>query len=706
MYSGIQQAESGTRGYVATGQQDYIQQQAAGIADARDHFRVVQTLIADNPQQERNLDRLALLNERKTTVMQNLVALRRDQGFADASQELRNGEGLRLMNEMRAQVDVMKAAESALLQARQTASRRSARVANALTALGTLLAVAFMLAAAGITRRDSVQRQQAEQRLRASEERYRTLFDSIDEGFCTIEMLFDENQKPLDYRFLEINPAFERQTGIQNARGRRMREIAPLHEEYWFQIYGKIAVTGEPARFENQAAQLHRWYDVYAYRIGEPRHQRVAILFNDITERKRAETALQESEAAFRTLAESVPQMVWMCTPDGLNIYFNQRWVDYTGLTLEESYGRGWNTPFHPDDKQPAWNAWNQATATGNQYQIESRLRAADGSYRWFLMRGEPLRDAAGHITKWFGTCTDIDDLKRATEGLRHANAYNRSLLEASLDPLVTISPDGKITDINEATVKVTGAPREKLVGTDFANYFTEPEKAREGYRRVFSQGFVTDYPLTIRHVDGRPTDVLYNASVYKDAAGSVLGVFAAARDVTALKQASEYARSLLEASLDPLVTIAPDGEITDVNKATEQITGLTRQELVGTDFSDYFTDPQKARAGYQQAYREGSVQDYELEVRHRDGHRHAGTLQRLLVSRRGGTSDGRIRGGARYYRAQASRGSPQRVLRRAGAFERRSAAVRLRSLPRPAGTAAHGGELHATAGQALPRKT
>jgi PAS domain S-box-containing protein len=106
------------------------------------------------------------------------------------------------------------------------------------------------------------------------------------------------------------------------------------------------------------------------------------------------------------------------------------------------------------------------------------------------------------------------------------------------LDPLVTISGDGKITDVNEATTSVTGVPREKLIGTDFSNYFTEPDKAQEGYRQVFAKGMVTDYPLTIRHVRGRLTDVLYNASVYRAEGGNVLGVFAAARDVTAQKQA------------------------------------------------------------------------------------------------------------------------------------------------------------------------
>ena len=120
-----------------------------------------------------------------------------------------------------------------------------------------------------------------------------------------------------------------------------------------------------------------------------------------------------------------------------------------------------------------------------------------------------------------------------AEPAAQSTSQYARSLIEASLDPFVTISPEGKITDVNEATVKVTGVPRRELIGTDFLNYFTEPERAREGYREVFEKGFVTDYPLTIRHRDGKLTDVLYNASVYRDASGRVLGVFAAARDVT-----------------------------------------------------------------------------------------------------------------------------------------------------------------------------
>jgi len=128
-------------------------------------------------------------------------------------------------------------------------------------------------------------------------------------------------------------------------------------------------------------------------------------------------------------------------------------------------------------------------------------------------------------------------ELEAFNLSIKRASLYARSLIEASTDPLVTISPEGKITDLNEAFVKVTGVSRNILIGTDFSNYFTEPERAREGYKKVFDVGFVADYPLTIHHDNGRLTDVLYNSSVYKDDKGAVLGVFAAARDVTAQKK-------------------------------------------------------------------------------------------------------------------------------------------------------------------------
>lgn len=182
-------------------------------------------------------------------------------------------------------------------------------------------------------------------------------------------------------------------------------------------------------------------------------------------------------------------------------------------------------------------------------------IAAGDLSHRV----GTAAQDEVGRLSRAFDAMTDaidqrvrertrelqlaVAERKRAEEVLKLANAYNRSLIEASLDPLVTIDTNGKVTDVNVATEKVTGCSREELIGTDFSDYFTEPMKARDGYRRVFQEGLVTDYALDIRRRDGYITPVLYNAAVYYDEAGNAIGVFAAARDITERKRAEDITK-------------------------------------------------------------------------------------------------------------------------------------------------------------------
>ena len=157
---------------------------------------------------------------------------------------------------------------------------------------------------------DVTDRKRAEESLRESEEKYRTLYSSIDVGYCIIEMVFEAGGMPIDYRFIEVNPAFERQTGLHEAEGRLMSDLVPGHEALWFETYGRVALTGEPVRFVNEAKGLNRWYDVYAFRFGEGESGRVAVLFSDITGRKRAEAErerlLAELDATISSIADGV----------------------------------------------------------------------------------------------------------------------------------------------------------------------------------------------------------------------------------------------------------------------------------------------------------------------------------------------------------------------------------------------------------------
>jgi len=350
-----------------------------------------------------------------------------------------------------------------------------------------------------------------------------------------------------------------------------------------------------------------------------------STIARDITERKKAEEAIQRAGAYNRSLIEVSLDPLVTISPDGTITDVNAATANVTGYSRKELIGTDFSNYFTEPDTAKAGYETVFRNGSVTDYALEILHR--NGRITPVLYNASVFRDRSGDIAGVFAAARDITERKKAEEAIRQAGAYNRSLIEASLDPLVTISPSGTITDVNAATVNVTGFGREELIGTDFSNYFTEPQKAKAGYEAVFRDGSVTDYGLEIRHRNGTVTPVLYNASVYRDGAGKITGVFAAARNITERKKAEEeikranaYNRSLIEASLDPLVTINPDGTISDVNEATVKATGFSRKELVGTEFSQYFTEPTRAKEGYEKVFSYGSVTDYGLEIRHRNG--------------------------------------------------------------------------------------
>jgi PAS domain S-box-containing protein len=342
----------------------------------------------------------------------------------------------------------------------------------------------------------------------------------------------------------------------------------------------------------------------------------------EVVERKRAEEKIREQA----DLLELTHDAIIVRDMNDRIVFWNRGAEETYGWTKEDAMGNVTHVFLQTQFPKPLAEITNDLLETG-RWQGELVHSKRDGSHLIVETRQVLTRGKEGKPLGTLETNRDITKRKRAEEALRTASLYTRSLIEASLDPLVTISVDGKIMDVNRATELATGVSREKLIGSDFSDYFTEPERARAGYQKVFSEGSVTDYPLAIRHTSGRTTEVLYNATVYRNEAGEVQGAFAAARDITELKKSEEavraaslYTRSLIEASLDPLVTISVDGKIMDVNRATELVTGVPREQLIGSDFSDYFNEPEKAREGYHEVFSEGSVTDYPLAIRHTSG--------------------------------------------------------------------------------------
>ena len=279
--------------------------------------------------------------------------------------------------------------------------------------------------------------------VREGEARYRTLFEAIDAGFCIIELLFAADGTPIDYRFLEVNPAFARQSGLTDAVGRRMRELVPEHEQHWFDVYGRVAITGEPTRLENGSAALGRWWDVHAFRVGEPMQRRVAVLFNDISARRQAELALRElNETLERRVAAAIAERkVLADIVEGTDAFVQVADLDYRWLAINRAAADEFERIFgvrpsvgqsmldiladQPEHQAAVKAAWTPAIE-GRPYTAVGEFGDPELARRSYEMRFSVLRNAAGERVGAYQFVYDVTERLREQARLREAEEQLR----------------------------------------------------------------------------------------------------------------------------------------------------------------------------------------------------------------------------------------------------------------------------------------
>ncbi len=312
--------------------------------------------------------------------------------------------------ELQAEVDVLRRENAELKQAgealKEAYTELDARVRERTAELGC--SNTRLLAEIG-------ERERTEVVLREGEARYQALFDSIDEGFCIIEMIFDAAGKPIDYRFLETNRAFEKQTGMHGAAGKRMREFVPNHEEHWFEIYGEIATTGKPKRFTRAAKPLMGgWYDVYAFPVGARNSNRVAILFKDITEAKLAEDRLRRGRDRLALALDAIQAGVSFWDIKNDRTEWNPRQFELLG------YGPGTVEPgpaalldrVHPGDRERVTAELERSIRAREDYVTDYRICLPGGEEHWVHSIRRFAYDADGRAVSSHGIMYDITDRK------------------------------------------------------------------------------------------------------------------------------------------------------------------------------------------------------------------------------------------------------------------------------------------------------
>ncbi len=299
-----------------------------------------------------------------------------------------------------------------------------------------------------LTIRYAIERTRASEKVTASEASYRRLFETSQDGIFILDAKTGQIH--------DANPFLEKLLGhpVADFIGKRLWEIAPFRDKeasraafHTLRDKGPINYKEIPLMTQDGKTVIVEFVS-NVYEVAG--HQVIRCNIHDITERKKSEDAIRLSELEFRTLAESVPQIVWVTRADGWSIYANQQWADYTGMTVEESLGHGWNQPFHPDDQQKALASWQNATANKEIFSGESRMRRWDGVYRWWLIRAVPLFDDTGNIVKWFGTCTDINDLKLAEMEIIRSNQEIQTL-NSELEERVATRTEDLVAATQEA---------------------------------------------------------------------------------------------------------------------------------------------------------------------------------------------------------------------------------------------------------------
>jgi two-component system, chemotaxis family, sensor kinase Cph1 len=558
-----------------------------------------------------------------------------------------------------------------------------------------------------------------QQSLYEMEEKYHNLYTSMNEGVALHKVLYDQAGKAVDYIIMDVNPSYEEILGLkrEDVIKRKASEIYGTVNPPYLDTYSMIAETGNTKSFETYFEPMGRHFSISVF---SPKQGEFATIFEDITERKLEEDALQESEQRFRTVADFTYDWEYWIDPKGVFVYVSPSCERITGHKPNE-FEKNANLIFeviHPEDQEMFKKHMHTELADEKPVKMEFRVFNKNGEERWITHICQPIYDNEGiflgrrasnrddterinaeqrmeyhslllskvydavigsdsnfRVNYWnkgaermYGyteaealgkttqellrptyapgerekiidelehkgtskttihtkhrngneiiaevNSTRIKDDKNSTSGyavvyrditkrkqaeiklketldnleelvkertkeLSLANVYNRNLIETALDPLVTIGPDGKITDVNRATELVTGCSRGEIIGTDFADYFTNPSEAEEGYQQVFRDGTVRDYPLEIKHKNGGTTPVLYNASVYRDESGEVIGVFAAARDITERKKAEKELREYWE-SLEEQVELRTE-ELAKSNADLKQFAYVASHDL------------------------------------------------------------------------------------------------------------------------------
>lgn len=419
-----------------------------------------------------------------------------------------------------------------------------------------------------------------------SEEKYRSLFETMDQGFCLIEMIFDSNNHPVDYKFLEVNPVFERQTGLKDAAGKTAKELIPDLEAHWFERYGKVAATGESVRFVEGSAVMGRWFEVYAFKFGKSKGNKVALLFTDITERKQNEEALKQGEKLIRLINDSIPAFISYVDANERYVFVNRAYENYFGnvqgkyvcdVVDEATYKRS----------KPAI----KKVLTGERIIFENSLELKDGVMELEVKYVPDISDD-GSVRGFVVLAHDISDRKRVEEALRESATRFKTYAEAMPQMAFMADAEGNIIYYNQRWYNYIG----NLENTEGWGWKDQPihhpadiQKAIDTWKLSVETGESYEIEYRLRKHTGEYRWHLGRAVPVRDKNGKIELWLGSNTDIhlqkqaeEALRRSEEYYKTMTDNT--PIMTriTRPDGSCTYLNKQWYKYSGRSPEEGLG----------------------------------------------------------------------------------------------------------------------------
>jgi PAS domain S-box-containing protein len=426
-----------------------------------------------------------------------------------------------------------------------------------------------------------------------------------------------------DLKITSWNPGAEATYGFtsEDAIGRSFDLFVPPEElERALEADRILFETGEPVTFQQRAKKKDgTWFvslvNIFPIRDATGNIIAGAGMGRDITELLR----LKRDQASLATIVDACEDTIIAVSKDMRIISWNRAAEKVYGHTSKEAIGQELDLFIPPEDLPTAIAAAKHVVETGKPVTWERRVTQKDGTTFISLVNVCPVRDAAGQVVEIAGIGRDITKFKRVEAELRAAQEYTRGLIESSIDAMVTVDPDMRISDGNEQLARLTELPKKLLFGSRFDGYFTDPAQATAAVKRALTDGYVINVDLTLRAASGKEIPISFNASLFYRA-GKVFGIFGVARDVTeqramerTLRQEREYSRSLVQSSPDALLVSDSTLMLTDVNDRAVELTRYGREELLGSKLTSLFSDPVRAKEVLEKARDDGLVHDVEF---------------------------------------------------------------------------------------------